>query len=186
MHLEAGLLTAALLVATAPPVMAEQAGRVAPNCSLTPLGDGPPWELQELRGRVVWLDFWASWCSACAEALPFLDELDREFPDEDLQIVGINVDEDPEDAREFLARHPVGFRLAVDPSRSCPRDFDLPGMPTAFLIDRSGVIRYVHLGFRPGEAEGIREQVRSLLAEDPADAGSRAAPRPEERHDGYP
>jgi thiol-disulfide isomerase/thioredoxin len=185
LELRVGLACASLALALASSAAVGEAGRAAPNCSLTPLGDGRPWELQELRGKVVWVDFWASWCGPCAEALPFLDELDREFRDLDLEVVGINVDEDAEDAEEFLARHPVGFRLAVDASGRCPRDFDAPSMPAAFLVDRRGLIRYVHLGFRPGDAREIRDRVRSVLAEDHAAVPVPEAPQAVE-HDAHP
>jgi thiol-disulfide isomerase/thioredoxin len=183
MHRRVILLCAVLALALAASVQAGPPVRAVPNCALTSLDAAQPWELEQLRGKVLWVDFWASWCGPCAESLPFLDELDREFRAQGLEVVGINVDEDPDAARDFLERHPVGFRQAFDASRRCPRDFDVPGMPASFLVDRQGVIRHVHLGFRGGDAERIRGLVRSLLAEDrvgaaaPESAGDGGAAR---------
>jgi thiol-disulfide isomerase/thioredoxin len=185
MRRRSGLVITGTALAIAANAAIAEGIRIAPNCSLAPLGEGPAWELRELRGKVLWVDFWASWCAPCAEALPFLDQLDRELPDRDFEIVGINVDENASDAQEFLARHPVGFRLAVDASGRCPREFDVPGMPAAFLIDRGGAIRYVHLGFRPGDAPRIRARVQSLLAEEPGVAPVGELPPGGERHDAH-
>jgi len=156
-------VTAALLaggVATA-----ELPSRV-PECELQPLGDEPAADLLRTRGEVMIVDFWASWCVSCAEALPFLDRLERELGDRGLRVVGINVDEERADALAFIARHPVGFALAADPSGSCPRRFGVEAMPAAYLVDRAGRIRHVQRGFRSGEASKLREQVLALLAED--------------------
>jgi thiol-disulfide isomerase/thioredoxin len=128
------------------------------------------YELEQFRGAVLWVDFWASWCGSCAESFPFLDDLDREFRARGLVVLGVNLDEVPEDARDFLARHPVGFTQAADPSWQCPRTFGLRGMPVAYLIDRHGSVRHVEQGFRAGEAPRLRSLVEALLAEDPREA----------------
>ncbi len=94
-----------------------------------------------------------------------MNDLDREFRDRGLQILAINLDEKLEDARAFLAKHPVSFALAADPSGRCPRDFGVQGMPSSYLVDRQGIIRHVHLGFRPGEAKKLWALVEQLLAE---------------------
>lgn len=158
-------------------------GRPAPHCELTSLDRSEPYDLQQLRGRVLYVDFWASWCAPCVEAFPFLNRLQREFGERGLQVLGINVDEDPRDALAFLAGHPAAFLLAASATGQCPRDFGVDGMPTSFLVDREGVIRLVHEGFRPGEAGELRARVEELLAEAPPGPAYPAGAIPQEPPD---
>lgn len=145
------------------------AGSPAPNCALTPWGNAPGYELRQFNGKVLYVDFWASWCGPCAQSFSFLNELDRDLRDRGLQIVGVNLDENPEDAKAFLAQHPASFAVAADASGQCPQQFGVQAMPSSYLIDRRGVIRHVHLGFRPGETEQMRALVEQLLVEQPVD-----------------
>ena len=97
-----------------------------------------------------------------------MDALDRELRDRGLQVLGINVDEDPEDAKRFLEKYPAEFTVAFDPNGQCPQDFGVQAMPSSYLVDRKGNIRHVHLGFRRGESEELRSLVEQLLAESSA------------------
>jgi len=142
-----------------------ETGQAAPNCRLAALDGQQSHDLQKYRGKVVYVDFWASWCSPCGQSFPFMTQLSREFGNRGLQVVAINVDEDREEAKAFLAKHPAGFAVAADESGKCPIDFGVRAMPSSYLIDRQGVIRHVHLGFRPGEAEKTRALLEQLLAE---------------------
>ena len=155
----------ALACALYSPVRAAGPGSTAPICVLKSLGEESPINMGQFKGKVVYVDFWASWCPPCARSFPFMNDLDREFRDRGLQVLAINLDEKPEDARAFLAKHPVSFALAADPSGQCPRDFGVRGMPSSYLVDRQGMIRHVHLGFRAGEAEKLRALVEQLLTE---------------------
>ena len=151
-------------------------GRPAPVCALTALDGAGPVELAPERGKVLWIDFWASWCPSCAESFPFLIALDRDFRARGLQVVGVNLDEEPEDARAFLARYGVHFEQAADRSGECPRAFGVDGLPSAVLVGRDGVIRYVYRGFRAGDADALRARIESLLAEgEGAESPARAA-----------
>lgn len=137
-----------------------------PDCALVSLTDASrPVPLSDLRGRVVLVDFWASWCAPCAKSFPFLNALDRAYRDRGLRVVGINVDERPEDARRFLARFPASFTVAVDRTGRCPERFDVRVMPSSFLVDRDGRIRHVHEGFRSEETGGMRQRIEALLDE---------------------
>jgi peroxiredoxin len=141
-------------------------GQPAPVCELQPLGGSPPVDMRQFRGKVLYVDFWASWCSPCKKSFPFMNALDDEFRDRGLQVLGINVDEDAGSARAFLSRYPASFVLGADSSGRCPRAFDVQAMPSSYLVDRKGIIRYVHLGFRPGQAEQLRRVVEQLLADE--------------------
>ena len=145
-----------------------ETGRAAPNCTLTPVGGAQPYDTQRYRGKVLYVDFWASWCPPCARSFPFMNALDRELRDRGLQVLGINLDEDPEDAKRFLEKYPAEFSVAFDASGRCPQDFGVQAMPSSYLVDRKGTIRHVHLGFRRGESEELRGLVEQLLAESSA------------------
>jgi peroxiredoxin len=146
-----------------------EAGHAAPNCSLTPVGNEQRYDVHQFRGKVLYVDFWASWCSPCAQSFAFLNDLDRELRGRGLQVLGINLDEKPDDAKGFLAKHPATFTVAFDAGGRCPQDFGVQGMPSSYLVDRKGIIRHVHLGFRRGEATMLRGLVEQLLAEGPED-----------------
>jgi thiol-disulfide isomerase/thioredoxin len=159
------ILAAALALAPAARASGPVPDRSLPSCALSSLDGAQSFDLQQLRGSSLWVDFWASWCDSCVASFAFLDALDRDFRAKGLKVLAISVDEDRDDAREFLARHPVGFAIAVDSSGSCPRSFAIPGMPAAYLIDRDGRIRHEQIGFRPGDAEPLRKMIGALLAE---------------------
>jgi thiol-disulfide isomerase/thioredoxin len=159
------------LLATIPTqvLIAAEIKQEAPNCVLAPLGESEQSEqvaISQLQGKVIYVDFWASWCAPCAKSFPFLNELHHEFDDQELHIVGINLDEKLSDAQDFLAKIPASFDIMTDPDQQCAKSFDLKGMPSSFLIDQNGVIRYVHLGFRSGDVEQLRVQVEKILKEE--------------------
>lgn len=139
--------------------------REAPNCTLTLLTDTRPLNLQQYKGKVIYVDFWASWCGPCVKSFPFMNQLDSELKQQGLEVIGINLDEDIEEAKQFLQQTPASFTTAKDPAQQCAKDFGVKAMPSSYLVDRNGTIRHAHLGFRPGEAEDFRVLVEQLLAE---------------------
>ncbi|MGC2167090.1 MAG: TlpA disulfide reductase family protein [Gallionella sp.] len=147
------------------PASASQKELVAPDCALATLSDKQTHTLNEFRGKVLYVDFWASWCGPCAQAFPFLNTTANTFRDRGLQVVGINVDEHADDANKFLHKHPADFLIVADAKAQCPKDFAVMGMPSSYLIDRKGVIRYTHLGFRQSDTEQLKQQIEQLLAE---------------------
>jgi peroxiredoxin len=146
------------------PASALEQGDKAPDFSAPGMSGGTI-SLSAYRGKVVYLDFWASWCGPCAQSLPALDALRREFKSEDFQVVAVNVDREPKLAKAFLSKRPVGFPSAKDPDGTVPTRFGIDSMPTSFLIDRSGVVRHVQRGFRPNDVAGLREQIQQLVAD---------------------
>jgi peroxiredoxin len=120
--------------------------------------------LGQHRGKVVYLDFWASWCDPCTVAIPMIETLRAEFSADDFQVLAINLDQNPEKAKKFLRKHPVGYPSVSDPTGRLPRMFGLETMPTSYLIDRRGVIRYVHRGFRRGDLKELRARISKLVA----------------------
>ena len=154
----------------------ELVGLRAPACELTRLSASSVTDdasfVKSFEGRVVLVDFWASWCPTCERAFGFLNELTRDYRDEGLEVVAVNLDTDPREAQDFLAGVLAGrrieFELARDATGRCPRGFGLVGMPSAYLVDASGHVRAVTRGFRPGEARALRAQIEALLAKSPS------------------
>lgn len=131
------------------------------------IGTGEPLDFGSYRGKVIYLDFWATWCPPCRKSMPFMMSMRKELGDEGLEVVAISVDEEKEAVNRFLARYPVNFAIAHDPDGDCPQKFEVMAMPSSYLIDRQGRIRYVHLGFRDGDKNEMREKVLDLLEEKP-------------------
>ncbi|MBL1265604.1 TlpA family protein disulfide reductase [Candidatus Methylomicrobium oryzae] len=164
-----GALSALLL---SMPLSAAERGETAGNCALSMLDGSGSVALDKFKGKVVYLDFWASWCGPCAKSFPFMNRLHEELGGKDLAIIGVNLDENPEDAQAFLAQYPANFTIAADKGEQCARQFDVKAMPSTYLIGRDGVIRDVHLGFRADEGKALRETVEKLLNENPSAAAA--------------
>lgn len=159
----AGLLVLFFFVAA--PASAIEEGQSAPEFN-APLLDGEgAISLGAHRGKVVYLDFWASWCAPCLVSLPILEELRKEFPADRFQILAVNLDREPGKARSFLRKRHIGYPSASDPEGRLPETFGLETMPTSYLIDAKGVVRHVHTGFRKGDVPDIRQRIQRLLSE---------------------
>jgi thiol-disulfide isomerase/thioredoxin len=167
-----GMSIAAFSIIAGPPsANAADLARPLPACNLKLLDEERSLDLHRYNGQVIYVDFWASWCTSCAQSFPFLNALHRQFAGKGLFIVGINVDENLVDARAFLRTTPAAFAIAADPNGVCPSLFEVPAMPASYLIDRTGKIRYVHLGYREKDQTVIVKHVESLLAEDAKRSG---------------
>ena len=139
------------------------AGDRAPDFAAPSLKGGEAVELSQYRGKVVYLDFWASWCAPCLKAIPEVEEMRTEFPESEFQIIAVNLDQKKKKALRFLEKNPIGYPSASDPKGRLPGQFGVETMPTSYLIDENGVIRYVHRGFKKGDGSKLREEIRNLL-----------------------
>ncbi|MDD2865220.1 MAG: TlpA disulfide reductase family protein [Methylococcales bacterium] len=139
-------------------------GENSPDCVLTSLNNTPV-HFHEYTGKVLYVDFWASWCTSCMQSFPFLNQLTHEFGEQGLHIVGVNLDEQVDDALAFLGHHPSHFTIANHGGEQCAKSFEVQAMPSSYLIDKHGVIRYTHQGFRAGETDELKQQIVKLLAE---------------------
>ncbi len=119
--------------------------------------------LSDLRGKVVYLTIWASWCEPCREELPYLNELRREMAARGFEVLAVNVDPEAADAKRFLRQVPVDYPVLSDVKSEVLNAFNVQGLPTHFLIDRGGVIRTSGKGFSAAEAVQIRTRVKQLL-----------------------
>jgi thiol-disulfide isomerase/thioredoxin len=153
------------LIVFYPAVKAIEVNDQAKTCPATIGDEKTPLDLQQYQGKVLYLDFWATWCPPCKKSMPFLNALRNELLEQGFEIIAINVDEKPEDALSFLQQYPVDYVMAMDPSGQCPELYDVMAMPSAYFIDRQGKVRYIHLGFRERDEKEIRHHILELLAE---------------------
>lgn len=153
------LLGAGCLIAM--PSLAEV--RVAPNFSL-PNSTNLSVTLDQFKGKVVYLDFWASWCGPCRQSFPWMNELTATYSPQDLVIIGVNLDAKRSDADKFLASNPASFTILFDQQSLTPLAYGVKGMPTSFVIDRSGKIVFQHMGFNKSNTKTIEDVIHSEVA----------------------
>ncbi|MBU6258342.1 MAG: TlpA family protein disulfide reductase [Burkholderiales bacterium] len=122
-------------------------------------------ELAQARGRLVYLDFWASWCAPCKRSFPWMNELQRRYAAQGLQIIAVNVDAHAEDAYRFLRAMPAQFTVAFDERGDTPRDYRIQGMPTSMLISPQGRVLYVQRGFHVEDEASMENRIRTALAQ---------------------
>ena len=122
-----------------------------------------PLDLSLYKGKVVYLDFWASWCNPCRQSFPWMNELQNTYRGDGLVVIGINVDHDRQLAEGFLHKTPAEFDILYDPDGAIARRFEFKDMPTSVLIDRDGRVRYVHAGFFPKKRSEYLAHVQALL-----------------------
>jgi peroxiredoxin len=139
--------------------------REAPGFTLPSLTGGESISLQDYRGKVVYLTFWASWCIPCRQEMPYLVQLWQRHRESGLQVIGINVEEDEAAALQFAQEHELPFPLVRDPDRVISKLYRVPGFPTHYIVDRRGKIRFSGLGFNLADVGAISQEVETLLQE---------------------
>src|SRR4051812_20719016 len=160
------LILAVIATSLSTHAAAVEAGAPAPALSMPALEDAAkPVTMAALKGSVVYVDFWASWCVPCRLSMPALDEIYRRNKSRGLAVVGVNKDATAADARRFLAKVPVTFPLVADAGDAAARGFDVKAMPSGYLIDRKGVVRHVHRGFTAETGAVLEREIDSLLKE---------------------
>jgi cytochrome c biogenesis protein CcmG/thiol:disulfide interchange protein DsbE len=139
-------------------------GERAPEIDLADLS-GNSVKLSALRGKVVLVDFWASWCAPCRDSLPVLDRLAKTYRDQGLVIVGVNIDKSAGEARAFLEKNKlqVSFPVVNDKDHKVAERYAPPTMPSSYLIDREGRVHRVHAGFRPSDESKLEAELKALL-----------------------
>ncbi len=144
---------------------AVEIGQSIPDCQALSEVGSQSFNISAFRGKVVLVDFWATWCPPCAQSMPFLNNLRNELKDQGFEIVAINVDEDVEQTKRFLEVHRVDYPILMDPKGQCPAAFDVQAMPSSYFVDKTGKVRAVHQGYRDSDQAEIRRQVLQLLRE---------------------
>lgn len=144
---------------------ATDVGQAAPQFTLPTLQQEQPTTLQQYAGKVVYLDFWASWCAPCRTSFPLLDKLHEKLKEQGFEVVAINLDEDKAKAGKFLEEIPVGFTVLRDAKGEWADQYVVESMPTSFIIDKQGVVQKIHHGFTSGDIQEIEEKITQLLAQ---------------------
>jgi len=134
------LLSTCLLAAESEPAKA------APNFTLTDVNTGKQVSLSDFKGKVVVIDFWATWCIPCRKALKFYEKLYREKRDEGLVIIAISIDRREKKLRNYVRKHPVSFQVLHDPDKTAMKKFKVFKVPTTYIVDRDGKIQSKYVG----------------------------------------
>lgn len=126
-------------------------------------GDNKSINLEKLKGKVVYLDFWASWCDPCRKSFVWMNDMHSRYDNKKFTIIAVNLDSSKKDATKFLEKVPANFDIAYDPEGSVAKKYNLKAMPTSYLIDKKGKLVFAHKGYREGDAAKIEEKIRQLL-----------------------
>jgi thiol-disulfide isomerase/thioredoxin len=143
------------------PVMAQEVGQRAPDIEWPDSGLGA--RLADLAGQVVYLDFWASWCTPCRLSFPWLNEMQRRHGSQGLRVVGINLDARRADADRFLARHPAQFALVFAGGVEAAQRLGIQGLPSSVLVGADGRVLHRHLGFKLDDRDELEALIRAAL-----------------------
>jgi thiol-disulfide isomerase/thioredoxin len=155
---------AAALLATAWPAAATDGAVPAPQFSLASRAGGEV-SLADLKGQVVMINFWASWCGPCRQEFPALDQIYAKYKPMGFTLVAINVESEKSDAEKFLSATPASFPILFDPDNTVSGKYGVSAMPTTVLVDRQGRVRWQHRAYKPGDEAKYIEQIRAALRE---------------------
>ncbi len=162
--LAGSLALGAVWAAASPAAAPTLVGRDAPDFALKTL-DGSNLRLSEFRGQVVLVNFWARWAGDSRQEMPALNKINTTYQRAGLVVLGVSVDEDLRRAREFAGAMKVSYPIMFDTGTDLGRDYFLQKMPMTILVDRSGVVRFSHVGYKHGDERIYLDQIRELLRE---------------------
>ncbi len=157
-------ITAAILAFLSISVSAKELSGKAPDFSTKTL-TGETVKLSDYKGKVVMINFWASWCAPCRQEMPLLEEISKEMEKAGFVLLGLNIDEEVSDAKDFLKTSPVTFPILLDPEGKVAELYQVQTMPSSFFIDRKGNLSHLHSGYKPGEEDDYRKVIKKLLAQ---------------------
>jgi thiol-disulfide isomerase/thioredoxin len=155
-------IAALAAAALASPAFATEAGQAAPSFTL-PSRSGEPTSLDKLRGKVVYVDFWASWCGPCRRSFPWMNEMQQRYGSKGFVVVGVNVDKKRADADRFLAQNQANFTIVFDETGATPSAYAVKGMPSSYLIDGNGKVVYVERGFLDEHKADLEQRIAALV-----------------------
>jgi len=137
----------------------------APDFTLETL-DGGNLRLQERRGEVVLVNFWASWCGPCRQEMPILDRLHQRYKEAGFSVLGVNVEGKRKPAEKVAKKSNVTFPVLIDAGQKVSENYELEAMPTTVVVDRNGKVRYIHRGYKSGDEARYIDIVKQLIAEE--------------------
>ena len=132
--------------------------------SSTAMADGQKLDLSAYKGKVVMVDFWASWCTPCRKSFPWLNKMQNTLKSKGLVIIGVNVDENPQDAQNFLKRYPAYFKIIFDSAGNHAAYYNVMGMPSSLIFDRQGKRIEQHVGFKESHLKEYEDNINRALA----------------------
>lgn len=139
-------------------------GEPAPDFALKS-ASGENLRLSEYRGDVVMINFWATWCGPCRQEMPLLDALYDRYQRVGFRLLGVNIDDDRQQAMQMVEELDVSFPVLFDAEKAVSKRYEVEAMPVTVLVDRSGTVRYVHHGYQPGYEQHYLDEIRELLRE---------------------
>lgn len=166
-HKKLAALCLGLMLASGAARAAVGTGMPAPEFSAPHLLKPSSMKLEDYRGKVVYLDFWASWCPPCRSAFPKIDQIYAKYRERGFDVVAVNQDQELGEALRFVEKQPTSFALVTDRDHSIAERYGVKAMPSAYLIDRKGVVRHIHRGFKQDSAAALEQQIVALLEEKP-------------------
>ena len=160
--LKALLVAAALAIA--PALSAGDAGGPAAAFSLKSRTGGEV-SLSSLKGKVVLINFWATWCGPCRKEMPLLEQIQKKYAPLGFTMLGVNVEEDTRLMDTFLKDVPVTFPVLLDPANGVSKLYNVSAMPSTVIVDRKGNVRFIHQGYKPGDENKYQDLIRQLIRE---------------------
>ncbi|WP_285164588.1 TlpA family protein disulfide reductase [Shewanella goraebulensis] len=139
-------------------------GQVSPDFTLKNM-QGENQKLSEQRGNIILINFWASWCGPCRKEMPVLQKLQDKYQDLGVAVWGINVEQENQAGKDFLADLDLSFAIFFDETNSLSETYDVKAMPTTVMVDRDGVVRYVFLGYQDGYEKKYAAAIKKLIRE---------------------
>ncbi len=158
------LVAAALTGPASNQARAVEAGETAPAFSIESSAGGKL-SLEDYRGKIVYLDFWASWCVPCRVSLPWMAEIQKKYGAQGVQVIAVNVDKKRSDAERFADPLNGGLSIGYDPAGSVPALYQIKGMPTSYLIGQNGEVLSVHSGFKDSTAAEVEQEIVAKIGE---------------------
>ena len=162
--MRAAALTATLVMTSTVSTSTGASSSMAPSFTLPSRG-GVTVSLASLKGKVVMLNFWATWCGPCRQEMPLLEQMHKRYSALGFTLVGVNVDANSKDAEDWLSKTPVSFPVLFDRESKVSKMYDVSAMPSTVFIDRQGNVRYLHRGYKAGDEGEYLNQIRALLKE---------------------
>ncbi|MDX2320346.1 MAG: TlpA disulfide reductase family protein [Moritella sp.] len=143
-------------------IFAENKTSLAPTFTLPGI-DNSQVDLADYRGKVVLVDFWASWCTPCIRSFPWMDAMVEKYGEQGFEVIAINMDQEAVLAKKFLQRYPNKLTIAFDPQGAVAEQYEIMGLPNSFILNKQGEIVYKHIGFRLSELDKYEAEILSLL-----------------------
>lgn len=158
------LIAVAIVISTfATASMAAEPGSLAPHFEVSGTRENAPVKLSSYHGKLVYLDFWASWCGPCKHSFPWMNQLQTRYGAQGLQVLAVNLDAKHADALDFLSATPANFVIGFDPTGAVATQYGVIGMPSSVLIDADGKVVAMHAGFNDTDKEELEKLISQNL-----------------------